>query len=1201
MSTKKNKTVAKDLIVKQPHIFIKLLKKCVMPLAITFIVVAIVFSLFRALTPWAKQYKGKVEQHLSILLGQPVTIQDLETSWYWFEPVLRMDQVILSDKQEHVLKLNKLLVGINLFSSLWHWQIEPGVLFVEDVHLTLRQVNNHWDVEGLRQDKQSMTFESESYLQVLSWVLSQQKIVIKHVSANVHLADGTLIPLRDLNLTTRHSYGHYRVKGSARIAQKKSTKLAVIADMQLDPFALKNANGHIYLSIKHLLPTQWQGFFPDTTYHMKGGEGNVDLWLDLVKGHFFSLQSTLDFDRIVWSQEGKPKRHAIQFLKANLAWKKTSNGWRLSGDQIKLSLDGMVWPENVLQLDYQKSQDSYHAFVKTLSLQSLLASDIAWPEDMRSMLVMHPRGDLSDTQMVVKAKKIDYLLTRFSHFGWGKRGEIPSVSQISGVLYWQPTEGHLELDGEGTLITPKGLPSVKFDQLNASFNWKYLTNGWRISMDRFVLSRPDLVLSAQGVLDDPSLPTANLRMSAEYSATNARHWLDYIPGRYLKPKLDFWLKHDVKRVGQLTGRLNVNGLLANFPCDKQPGEFSINSYVSGVDLFFVENWPLSRDIDAHLQVDNRTLDVNIDHADLQGVLVDKLSLVINDIGMGQEALLIHGNIDAPADKIKNYIFASPLKERFLRWKMLDIGDNLGLDLRLEIPLYPESDHVFARGVVTFDDNQVIVHHALKDITVDKLSGSLQFDEHGITQSELQGSLAGDPIAIHIQSIRKPKSYTEVSIEGSTSIELLRQKFSIPLLELMRGHLKIQSLLTLTDDPNDTEHMQFSSSMEGVAVDLPPPLGKTVSEAVPLTVDVAFKADKNMELRLAYKDLGIKATMLTKDEWSVKVQEKDIAADLRYQTVTNTLSGNIEHLYLPNTLLLNNRIKSVTTVFKPDDIPNLNLTIDAVKLDQVDLGNVSLKSTSSKEQWTLEYCNIKSPDYQMTIQGDWKQQGKKSSTHLESELQLFDLGKALARWNIYPAVEAHRGNVTFKGGWTGAIHDFSLDKLAGDVQITLKSGRITNLDKETEGKLGLGKLLSVLSLQTIPRRLSLDFSDLSKTGYSFDEFKGSFSVKNGVMNTQDSYIDGPVAYASMKGDLDLAKHLYDVDLRVSPYIMASLPIVVTIAGGPIAGPIAGIATWVASKLINKGMQQISAYTYKISGPWQDPVVQQVKIYRKKKAS
>jgi len=1200
MSTNRDKVMTKDLSTKRPHIVVNFLKKCGMPLAIAFIVIAIVFSLFRALTPWAKQYKGKVEQHLSTLLGQPVTINDMETSWYWFEPVLKMDQVMLSDKQDHVLKLNKLLVGINLFSSLWHWQIEPGVLYVDDVHLTLHQVDKHWDVEGLRQDKQSMTLESESYLQILTWVLAQQKIVIKNVTAMVYLGDGTLIPLRDLNLTTRHSYGHYRIKGSARLAQKIPTELAVIADMQLDPYALKKASGHAYLSVKHFLPTQWQGFFPDLTVHAKEGEGNLELWLDLVKGNFFSLQSTLDFKQVSWTQDGKSKRHTIQNLQANLAWRTTTHGWRLSGDHIKLSLDGMVWPENVLQLDYKKSQDSYRAFVKTLSLKPLLSMDVTWPDSMRSVLAMRPQGDLSNTQLVVKAKKIDYLLTRFVNMGWRRRGDIPSVSQLSGVLYWQPTEGHLELDGENTLIAPKGLPPVSFDQFNAAFDWKQLSNVWRISMDRFVLSRPDTVLSAQGVLDDPGLPTANLRMTAEFSASDARHWLDYIPARYLKPKLDDWLKQDIKKISKVTGQLIINGPLVDFPFDKQLGEFSINGYVSGVDLLFGKNWPLTRDIDAHLRVDKRVLDVDVVHADLQGVLLDKLSLVINDIGMGREALLIHGDVNAPADKIKAYVFASPLGTRFSRWKMIDIGDSLGLDLRLEVPLYPESDHVFARGVLTFDDNKVVLHHALNDISLDKLSGALQFDEHGITQSELQGSLAGDPIAFHIQSIRKPKSYIEVNIEGSTSIDLLHQKFPLPLLELMRGHIKIQSLLTLMDNPNDLDHMRISSSLEGVSVDLPPPLGKTAKEAVPLTVDVSFNDDKNFDLDLVYKDLRIKAREVAKNDWSVKLQEKNISADLRYQAAVNTLTGNIEYLYLPNTMLLNNRVKSVTTGFSPSDIPNLNLTIGAVTLDKVDLGNVSLKSTSSKEQWTLEYCKIKSPDYQMTIQGDWKQQGKKSNTHMDSELQLFDLGKALARWNIIPAVEAHRGTVVFKGGWPGAIYDFSIDKLAGNLQISLKSGRITNLDKATEEKLGLGKLLSVLSLQTIPRRLSLDFSDLSEKGYSFDEFKGSFTVNNGVMNTQDSYIDGPVAYASMKGDLDLAKHLYDVDLRVSPYIMASLPIVVTIAGGPIAGPIAGIATWVASKLINKGMQQISAYTYKISGPWQDPVVQQVKIYRKKKS-
>jgi uncharacterized protein YhdP len=131
----------------------------------------------------------------------------------------------------------------------------------------------------------------------------------------------------------------------------------------------------------------------------------------------------------------------------------------------------------------------------------------------------------------------------------------------------------------------------------------------------------------------------------------------------------------------------------------------------------------------------------------------------------------------------------------------------------------------------------------------------------------------------------------------------------------------------------------------------------------------------------------------------------------------------------------------------------------------------------------------------------------------------------------------------------------------------------------------------LSLQTIPRRLKLDFSDLVQQGYTFDVFKGNFKIRNGVMSTRDSLIDGPVAFGRMTGDLDLVNKLYDLDLRIYPYITASLPMVVTLAGG---GPIAGIATWAISSLATKGMQKISGYTYKISGPWLTPVVQQVSI-------
>jgi uncharacterized protein YhdP len=279
-------------------------------------------------------------------------------------------------------------------------------------------------------------------------------------------------------------------------------------------------------------------------------------------------------------------------------------------------------------------------------------------------------------------------------------------------------------------------------------------------------------------------------------------------------------------------------------------------------------------------------------------------------------------------------------------------------------------------------------------------------------------------------------------------------------------------------------------------------------------------------------------------------------------------------------------------YTPDQIPNLNLRVDNLSIGTVQVGDLTLKSKSSPERWLIEYCRIESPIYQFNIQGDWTHKEKKDRTQLQVKLNLKDLAKALERWHISPAVDAGKGDMEFKGGWNDAVYNFSLAALDGSMYLKLKNGIITHLSHNTEEKLGLGKLLSILSLQTIPRRLKLDFSDLSHEGYSFDVFKGNFTFNKGLMSTQDSYLDGPVAFASMKGTLDLVRELYDLNLRISPHITASLPIVATIAGGPIAG----LAAWVANKIINQSMQKISAYSYKVSGPWNQPVVQQLSIVK-----
>ncbi len=1255
-----------------------------MTTAIIIISVAVFSSVFRSLTPWAKQYKGEVEFHLSQILGQPVTIQTMETGWYWFQPVLKLQQITLNEGAKQSLHVDKLLIGINLFKSLWNWRIQPGILYIDDLHLIVREKDHHWTIDGVSTNTiKDSDMTPEKTQQLLVWLSQQERLVIKHVSVFFHFNDGGLIPVSGLNVSVVNKGGNYKIRGDAKLDQTNSTYFQLLGHLSFDPYRLNETKGQFYFSAKDIVPAQWQSVFPKTTERVEGGKGSIALWVDLNKGAVSSVQAQIKFKRLAWRLLHNQNSQIIQNIYANLSWKPDNNGWSLLADHIRLRAGGVTWPENQLSIKFDKAQNAYQLFVKSIIIESLLSQTTSWPSSIQNIVKLKPHGILSDTQLLIKENQPSYILTRFDQLGWNARSSIPHAHNLSGVLNWQPNEGRLELDSENISVALKGYPTQNFTLLNGAFDWKELSNGLRVSIERFALSKPELTISTQGSIDQvTSESVGHIHLVTEFSAKNLQQLLPFLPKEHMKIKLYKWLKDNVKRLEEASGKMVINGMAQDFPFDNKNGEFSITSHASGTDISINSKWPVIKDIEGYIRVRNRDFDVDIVNADFQGVPVKELNLRIDDIGHDKENLLIHGVMHGSAQKMLNFVLASPLKEKLTALKMLSMQGLLSLNLRLEIPLYPENDDNLAKGTLTFKDNTIIVKHQLKKFPLEDVSGNLSFDEHGVTHSKLVATAFGYPLNIKIQSDQTPKPVTTIAVDGECTVESLKSRFNAPILSVLKGVFFINALFKLSDDPKDLNSMNLKSSLKGLVVNLPAPLGKTRNAAVPLEVNLDFSTKNSFRLRANYNDklsadltlqddkgafelqsgqlrlgsaqalnqnkpglaivgsldgfdlqewkkiidkfsteqtnttllkklrtinvtlrkltflkqqfnqLAIKGELLPNKLWSFNLEQKNIAADLTYNKSTDTLSGYIRRLHLAK---IDNSTEDneLTTKASPGQIPNLNLRIDNLSVGEIQIGDMTLKSHSTPERWMIDYCRIESPVYQFNVEGEWNQKGKDNVTKTLLKLHLKDLAKSLERWHITPAVYASKGDLQFQGGWKGTIYDFSLASLDGAMYLQLKDGRITHLSPETEEKLGLGKLLSVLSLQTIPRRLKLDFSDLSHQGYSFDIFKGNFTVKQGIMSTQDSYIDGPVAYASMKGELDLVRRIYDLNLRISPHITASLPVVATIAGGPLVG----FATWVASKIINQSMQKISAYSYKISGPWKEPVVQQLSIVRK----
>lgn len=147
-----------------------------------------------------------------------------------------------------------------------------------------------------------------------------------------------------------------------------------------------------------------------------------------------------------------------------------------------------------------------------------------------------------------------------------------------------------------------------------------------------------------------------------------------------------------------------------------------------------------------------------------------------------------------------------------------------------------------------------------------------------------------------------------------------------------------------------------------------------------------------------------------------------------------------------------------------------------------------------------------------------------------------------------------------------------------MSVQVESGQFAQLDP------GVGRLLGVLSLQALPRRITLDFRDVFSQGFAFDSISGSMKVTSGVLRTDDLSIRGPSAKVFMSGSTDLAAETQDLRVKVQPTLSESVAL-----GAAIAGPVAGVATLLAQKVLKDPIEKLFSYEYGVSGTWKDPQV------------
>lgn len=265
--------------------------------------------------------------------------------------------------------------------------------------------------------------------------------------------------------------------------------------------------------------------------------------------------------------------------------------------------------------------------------------------------------------------------------------------------------------------------------------------------------------------------------------------------------------------------------------------------------------------------------------------------------------------------------------------------------------------------------------------------------------------------------------------------------------------------------------------------------------------------------------------------------------------------------------------------KPLDLPALDVAVEEFQLGSKQLGRLELNAVHQDRDWRIERLRIANADSVLTADGVWQGWQTQPRTQMNVRMDVTNIGAALSRYGYPPGVRRGTAKVEGKLGWAGGPYDFDYPTMAGNLTIDAAKGQFVKLEP------GLGKLLGILSLQALPRRITLDFRDVFSEGFLFDNITGTLKIDRGIATTDNFRIQGPSARVLMTGEVDLARETQKIRVRVSPHLSDS----VSIAGAILGGPVAGVAAFVAQKLLKDPIEQLISFEYNVSGSWSDPQV------------
>ena len=259
----------------------------------------------------------------------------------------------------------------------------------------------------------------------------------------------------------------------------------------------------------------------------------------------------------------------------------------------------------------------------------------------------------------------------------------------------------------------------------------------------------------------------------------------------------------------------------------------------------------------------------------------------------------------------------------------------------------------------------------------------------------------------------------------------------------------------------------------------------------------------------------------------------------------------------------------------EDYPEVFLECDSCIYQKMDFSDLSAHVFPSQSRYTIDYVKLGGDDQFTNMSGVWDQR----RTNIIVDSKVNSDTSLIHRLGYATPVIYDQAEVSGALNWIGAPWQFNLESLSGVMSADLEDGMITEVDDNG------ARLLSFLSLDAIRRSLNLEYGNVFSKGLGFDDLSLSANINNGVVKSDDFYLDGSAGKISGGGLIDLPNLNVNYRLSYSPAVTSSLPVLAAFA----VNPLTGAAVLMLTKILEPVVDTIIRVDFSIKGSIMDPVV------------